>query len=77
MGTKTKGKAAKKKRPPKALMSAAAATAHAANTGKEFFKSLPKGTWIECDWDPAQQIYDNCHEVPASAVPRAWGGDGP
>lgn len=59
------------------LMTAKAAVAQAAQSGKEYFKSLPKGTWIECDWDADQGIYDNCHEVPASQVPKAWGGDGP
>jgi hypothetical protein len=66
-----------RKRADASLMTAAAATAHADQTGKEYFKSLPKGTWIECDWDAEQQIYDNCHPVPASQVPRAWGGDRP
>jgi len=59
------------------LMTAAAAVVHAAQFGKKYFRSLPEGTWIECDWDPVQQISDNCHPVPASQVPKAWGGDGP
>jgi hypothetical protein len=68
---------AARKRPDASIMTAEAATAHADETGKEYFKSLPKGTWIECDWDVDQQIYDKCHIVPASQVPKAWGGDGP
>jgi hypothetical protein len=59
------------------LMSAVAAVAHAAQTGKKYFRSMPEGTWIECDWDPDQQVSDNCHPVPASQVPKSWGGDGP
>jgi len=59
------------------VMTAAAAIAHATANGKAYFKSLPVGTWIACDWDPAQQKYDNCIEVPASEVPKSWGGDGP
>lgn len=58
------------------LMSPRAAVARANQTGKEYFQSVPKGTWIECDWDASQNKYDNCHEVPASEVPKAWGGDG-
>jgi hypothetical protein len=80
-----KGKTAKKAKkaaPKKAatgakVMSAAAAVTHAAQFGKKYFRSLPEGTWIECDWDVGQQIYDNCHNVPASQVPKAWGGNGP
>jgi hypothetical protein len=84
--TAKKAKKAKKavaKRAPAAyganrpLMSAVAAVANAAQTGKKYFRSLPEGTWIECDWDAAQQVYDNCHSVPASQVPRSWGGNGP
>jgi hypothetical protein len=71
-------KAAKpKKRAKPALMTAAMASATADETGKEYFQSVPKGTWIECDWDSDQQIYDKCHSVPASQVPKSWGGDGP
>ena len=43
---------------------------------KKFFRSHG-GTWIECDYDAAQEVYDNCHEVPASSVPASQGGTGP
>jgi hypothetical protein len=82
----TKAKKAKKAAPKPAapgqnranvhLMNAAAAVAHAAQTGKKYFRSLPEGTWIVCDWHPVQQIADNCQPIPASQVPKAWGGEG-
>lgn len=42
---------------------------------KEYFKSPVKGIWIECDYDPDQDVYDNCHKVSADQVPASAGGD--
>lgn len=75
-GATNKGRARGKAAGPQ-VMTAAAAIAHATAHGKAYFKSLPVGTWIACDWDPEQQKYDNCMQVPASDVPKSWGGDGP
>ena len=43
---------------------------------KRYFQAAD-GTWIECDYDAAQGVYDNCHEVPANQVPASQGGTGP
>jgi len=57
-------------------MGKTAALAAAAKRGKAYYKGQHE-SWVVCDWDPVQQIEDNCKPISANKVPKAWGGNGP
>jgi hypothetical protein len=43
--------------------------ARSAIPAKKYFRD-PDGTWIVCDYDPTDQVYENCREVPGNQVPQ-------